>query len=408
MQLRQLTSDEREWYDRVRAIAVSNMPYIPDIAYMFVPVMHDDLGTWACDDYGRIYLSRSGWAAEWTDDQCAWVFIHECLHVLHRHFSRLHGPDFPDHELSGIAADIEINDSIKRIGSLRAVDGSINSGTYHFPANKTSEEYYKRLSKPNTPVLPGAGICSGVASSTESASDDRSRPQGRAPEEITAAIESTAVRINDEEKSNPGSVPGGVLKAAEIILSPPRVDWIQYLMSRVSGAAKTIIAGLQDSSLRRPSRRLAGSTDDIVMPGRRAFSAHIGVVLDSSGSMSKSQTTKALNELFAIGRLPEIEMSFLFYDNAASELLDAKRTTPQEAAKKLIGGGGTDMGAAIDTVVAKMTAVKRKPHMVVVLTDGETPWQRVFTGPVIAGIFPRRGSTPQEVPNDITAIVIED
>jgi predicted metal-dependent peptidase len=70
---------------------------------------------------------------------------------------------------------------------------------------------------------------------------------------------------------------------------------------------------------------------------------------------------------------------------------------------QLFGGGGTNMGAGIDAALE----LKPRPSVVVVLTDGYTPWPaeapkgaRVVVGRVGAGNWP--------VPDWATLIRIED
>ena len=59
---------------------------------------------------------------------------------------------------------------------------------------------------------------------------------------------------------------------------------------------------------------------------------------------------------------------------------------------RLEGGGGTDMGAGIDAAAA----LRPRPDLIIVLTDGYTPW-RSAPPPgirVVVGLMDHRGKTP--------------
>jgi predicted metal-dependent peptidase len=59
---------------------------------------------------------------------------------------------------------------------------------------------------------------------------------------------------------------------------------------------------------------------------------------------------------------------------------------------RLAGGGGTDMGAGLDAAAA----LRPRPDLVIVLTDGYTPW-RSAPPPgmrVVVGLMDRGGKTP--------------
>jgi Mg-chelatase subunit ChlD len=60
---------------------------------------------------------------------------------------------------------------------------------------------------------------------------------------------------------------------------------------------------------------------------------------------------------------------------------------------QLLGGGGTDMGAGL----AKAAEIRPRPDLIVVLTDGHTPWPEAPPRGirVIVGLMDLSGSVPE-------------
>jgi hypothetical protein len=59
---------------------------------------------------------------------------------------------------------------------------------------------------------------------------------------------------------------------------------------------------------------------------------------------------------------------------------------------RLLGGGGTDMGAGLTAAAA----LRPRPDLVIVLTDGHTPWPAAPPGrtKVVVGLLDPTGSVP--------------
>jgi predicted metal-dependent peptidase len=69
----------------------------------------------------------------------------------------------------------------------------------------------------------------------------------------------------------------------------------------------------------------------------------------------------------------------------AQQVLDAHQV-------RLLGGGGTDLRVGLDAA----TAAKPRPDLIIVLTDGHTPWPpaRPPHARVVVGLMDRSGSSP--------------
>jgi predicted metal-dependent peptidase len=72
----------------------------------------------------------------------------------------------------------------------------------------------------------------------------------------------------------------------------------------------------------------------------------------------------------------------------------------------LAGGGGTDMGAGI----AAANALRPRPPVVIVLTDGYTPWphRRPRGSKVVVGLLGEPGAPTPQVPTWARTVLIED
>lgn len=107
----------------------------------------------------------------------------------------------------------------------------------------------------------------------------------------------------------------------------------------------------------------------MVLPTLRQPVPEVAVVCDTSGSMS--------DELLALV-LAEVEglLSTVGVRGQSVRVIacDAAAHTAQRVSSaaqvQLYGGGGTDMGAGI----AAAAELRPKPSVIVVLTDGYTPW----------------------------------
>jgi predicted metal-dependent peptidase len=186
---------------------------------------------------------------------------------------------------------------------------------------------------------------------------------GRAEAEILRRQVAEAIR-SAAASSSPGTVPEAWRRWAEAKLSP-RVDWRRELASLIRRAVAEV-SGAADYSFRRPSRRQ--SVSQAILPSLRQPVPEVAVVVDTSASVSDAQLSRALAEvagiLRAVGTREGVRV--LAVDAAVQACRRVWR--PEQIA--LAGGGGTDMGEGIAAAVR----LRPRPQVVVVLTDGYTPW----------------------------------
>jgi len=106
----------------------------------------------------------------------------------------------------------------------------------------------------------------------------------------------------------------------------------------------------------------------VVLPALRRPVPEVAVICDTSGSMTEDLLAMVLAEveglLRALGLARQVRV--LACDTAVGP---AQRVSSARQVQ-LIGGGGTNMGAGIAAAVA----LRPRPAVTVVLTDGYTPW----------------------------------
>jgi predicted metal-dependent peptidase len=99
----------------------------------------------------------------------------------------------------------------------------------------------------------------------------------------------------------------------------------------------------------------------------------ISVVIDTSGSITRAEIEKYAAELFAI--LASIgssgKLNIIGCDTGTTGPFQVKRAT-EIPNLDLKGGGGTDLRKGIDLALQA-----KKVDIVIVATDGETPWHEV-------------------------------
>lgn len=191
-------------------------------------------------------------------------------------------------------------------------------------------------------------------------------PVGIARDQAELIRLGVAAEIHRAHAREPGTVAGGWLRWAETVL-PSRTDWRRVLAAEVRRAVAAV-AGQVDYSYRRPSRR-AGVAGDVVLPAMQRPVPDVAIVCDTSGSMHDRLLARALAEVEGVlsrAGLRQQQVRVLSVDTD----VHAARRVRRAADVALAGGGGTDMSAGL----AAAENLSPRPSVVVVLTDGYTPW----------------------------------
>ncbi|MBB5117871.1 hypothetical protein AF335_10345 [Streptomyces eurocidicus] len=367
-------------------------PYLATALFALHTVESRQVPTMAVDRYWRCYVSPV-FVERTPVEELAGVWVHEVSHLLRDHHGRSdrvareRGLTGPGERLRmNIAADCEINDDVFGDGLVRP-EGAVDPASLGLPSGELMEDYL-RLFRLGPRMADAAWLDCG------SGADGVEREWELGPDGAHGLSEQErdAVRFRVAEGINgrPGSAPKGWRRWAEEAFHPPQA-WRELLGSAIRSAVAGSGAG-EDYTYGRPSRRSAG-VPGAVLPSLRRRPPRVSVVIDTSGSVSDAELGSALLEVTAISRAVGGRRDLVTVvpcDAAAgiAHLLCRAEGIP------LTGGGGTDLREGF------ARALKGRPDVVVVLTDGWTPWpaERPSCRTVV-GLFPRGSSWREDDPS---------
>jgi predicted metal-dependent peptidase len=358
-----------------RLWAATKFPYLATGVFGAQVIADRGSGTLSVDDSWRMHADPEV-TADWTPAQLGSVLIHHVCHLLRTHGERSQGAGVrPDEAADWIrAADAEINDDLAPAGlelpgrpvlprDLRAEDGLL--AEQYFDAIRRAAASAPSRTGADNPARSGQWLDCG------SGADGIPRPgQGQGSEGGLPRWQAELLRRQVAQDviahgKQPGTVPAGLLRWAEEVLTP-KVNWRAVLAAELRRAVAEI-SGAVDYSYRRPSRRSAVA-GPVVLPALRRPVPEVAVVCDTSGSMTEDLLAMVLAEveglLRALGLARQVRV--LACDTAVAPVQRVSSARQVE----LIGGGGTDMGAGIGAAAA----LRPRPAVTVVLTDGYTPW----------------------------------
>jgi predicted metal-dependent peptidase len=353
-----------------RLWAATKFPYLATGVFGVQVIADPGSGTLSVDESWRMHADPEV-TADWTPAQLGSVLIHHVCHLLRTHGERAQDTGVrPDEAADWIrAADAEINDDLVPAGlelpgrpvlprDLRAEDGLL------------AEQYFAGIRRQAARAAESHAR-SGPWLDCGSGADGIPRPgQGQGSEGGLPRWQADLLRRQVAQDviahgKQPGTVPAGLLRWAEEILTP-KVNWRAVLAAELRRAVAEV-SGAVDYSYRRPSRRSAVA-GPVVLPALRRPVPEVAVVCDTSGSMTEDLLAMVLAEveglLRALGLARQVRV--LACDTAVAP---AQRVSSARQVE-LIGGGGTDMGAGIGAAAA----LRPRPAVTVVLTDGYTPW----------------------------------
>ncbi len=470
-----------------RLRAANDRPYLSTALYALNPVEKPGLGTFAVDEFWRLYYDPKV-IDVWNVEECAAVLIHEVGHLLRDHAARakaLHAPQ----SAWQIAADAAINDDLIKEG-LPLPGSPILPKMFGGEDFRTEEEYLAQLldqadkkpepqpdpngepsdeettadsgedgdnddgkqtesddgedgdedsddsgdgddesedgdggggeddddaegdssgggdgdsaegdangppgsddspqtgdtsgqdgksgggSPPQQPPKPSMGNCGSAADGAkrewEDGPPDDQNEGGLDRGEQDLVRRHVAKEIRESVKSR-GDVPGHWQSWADNVLNP-KIDWRRQFSGAVRSACADV-AGKVDYRYGRPARRQS-CFPDFIMPGMVQPVPIVKQIIDTSGSMSDRDLGDAINEaggvLRACGFREGVETIA-----CDSRIQAVKKVVSKSQLKHMgKGRGGTDMRVGMARAMEK----NPKPHILVVFTDGGTPWPDV-------------------------------
>ena len=404
-----IDKNSRDSFIGARMLAVELAPYFAAAIFRLSPVSVQNLNTVAVDRWWRIYIDFNVFEL-WNVYERALAIIHEVSHLIRDHSQRCDEIDAVP-SLFNIAADAEINDDLNSFEAVVAGEGVqgipdhwVLPARLHPPAEdgKLAEYYYKHIvqEKPsleefgsknpftsshcvNKDCGSGAG---GLRRIWELEEDDTS------VEKVDSAsamlIRRQVARDVFQYQKSQSFVPAGILHWAVKLVKRPTILWKKVLAGKIKRAISNK-AGQVDYSYRRPGRR---QIPLIITPAMRHPVPSIAVILDTSASMSSNDLSSALTEIHGVSRQVGVRGQDLRLIQVDTDICEIKNIYSVKSIK-CHGGGGTDLRVGFKAA----KSLKPKPNIIIVLTDGYTPWPLNAIGQsVIVGLI-----SESKPPNDI-------
>jgi predicted metal-dependent peptidase len=349
-------------------------PYYARAIAALTPIAKPGLGTIAVDARWHLYYDPEWLAGLDPAHRGAVIAAHEVEHLLRDHFERAKAIS-ADARAWNCCGDAEINDD--------ALDGELPPDCVHpkklgWQEGLTAEDYYSE----HTVAMPSAGVCaggSGAGCPHDWEISDGGVEPGNAETLRDAVAQDVRAHVAQHGR---GSVPAGVQVWADARAVPVVIPWRTLLRRAVLGATATL-RGRQVWSA-RPARRQRDNQP--IRPSTARTVPHIGVVVDTSGSMG-SEGDVVMGAL-ATMRSITTRMTVVACDAAVTG-----RSTRMPRTWR--GGGGTDLRQGISQV--------GKCDMLVVITDGDTPWPEVTPSNMIVLC-----TTDRSLPDGCQAIRLQD
>jgi predicted metal-dependent peptidase len=398
-----------------RLWAANKFPYLATALFAANVIEREGVGGEdgiSVDASWRLYVDPDK-AGAWTVPELGSLLIHHTGHLVRDHAGRAEtmGVTESTSQRWSTAADAELNDDLADAG-LTLPGQNILPDDHGWQRGRMAEEYFRLESEPEEgEEAPQSDHGSGAHNHEREWEDppdgDGESPPGLTNHEQDLMRAKTAQDVLDAVRSGQGNVPGNWRRWAEELLRPT-VDWRRALAAEVRRGVQSV-AGAVDYTYRRPSRR-ASTSPTIVLPALEKPVPEVAVVCDTSGSMGARELARVLAEveglLSSIG-LRSSGVRVLAVDTA----VQAVRRVSSARQVELVGGGGTDMSRGI----AAAAALRPRPAVLIVLTDGLTPWpaeapraMRVVIGLLTSsGSSGRVGSLPP-TPPWARVVVIDD
>ena len=385
-----------------RLWAVSRHPYLAAAIFASPVVAVPGLGRVSVDESWRLYVDPE-LVEQWSVEVLGSLLVHHAGHLARDHAGRARSVGVSRHVAKdwALAADAEINDDLVNTG-LRLPGDPVLPQSLGWAPSRLAEEYF-HCEHHDVDVEPDCG--SGADAQTRSwelLADERS---GLPPGERHLTRAQVASDVLRYCREGTGRLSKSWRRWAEDLLEP-KVDWRRVLAAEIRKGVGTV-AGRVDYTYRRPSRR-AQASPQVVLPALERPVPEVVVLCDTSGSMGEDQLARVLAEVDGLLRgvgLARSRMRVMAVDAA----VHAVQRVSSGRRVELLGGGGTDMGAGVEAAAR----LRPRPSVVVVLTDGLTPWPaappkgiEVVVGLIGGG--PPRGGRSWEPPAWARVVHIDD
>lgn len=343
--------------EKMLYLATEKYPYFARGFYAMIPIDTPNVTTIGVDKYWRLYYNQDFLDATFSGIR-ADIIAHELEHLIRAHHERVCNRES---QIWNIATDAEINDDYPELTRFGVSPTKIGCNDH-----ETAEFYYNHMVNSNScdldVVIQGHG----------SGSDGVQRPwEHGAPDEKNVGIDldsaSTLLdNIADDiisHSKQAGEVPNNLIIWANARKNGhlPKISWKRIIANKIRSYA----SGRVDFTYSKISRRQTSSTG-VVLPALHRPIVSVGCIVDTSGSMNDMGDWIG-GCLHSITQM-RCNSSVISCDAEIANTFPLRNWTD---VRKCMGGGGTDMRPAIEYA-------KNKFDLLIVLTDGYTPWPDVW------------------------------
>jgi predicted metal-dependent peptidase len=413
---RKPTDDQRLHHAAWMVTALDVMPYMDSVLFSLRLLDAPGLGTFAVDKHHRLYIDFDK-VIGWGHQACAEALLHEAMHLIYDHAdeAELMAVKKSERKMFNVCADAALNDDLRDAGcttieEIGVLPAALDLGDYETAGYYLTQLRARRENQPPPPPPPplpappgsGAGGADGSdgpedqdedqdgerdagepyegcgsASGSEPApceldeDDDLGGLAPAAGEGEHAIVQAnTAQAIQSHAKSH-GTMPAGLVTWADAQLAPPTIPWRQTLRAHIRRGVNARSGDVDQTYNRRSRRRhhvMLGQDRRIVFPGTYAPAPTLVCVRDTSGSVSDRELAEFTNEVVGIAKQLSIKGNDLQIMDVDAQVHSTKAFKGAETLIERSGHGGTDMCVGIDA------ALELRPTVIVVMTDGETPW----------------------------------
>jgi len=373
-----------------KIIAQARWPYMSTLIFSLRIVEAPDLPTLAVDAGWRMYYNPA-FVLEQIPEVLATMVLHEALHCVSKHSTRFQslGREDSSHVTWNLAGDANINeildeakmpwgefdpvryDSLAKYGVKKAMTTEVTFFTMvkHFEDNPSKERDHSDC----------GSVTGGTSRGYELPKNNDENPTIKSDQQDVIRDRVAQDVIKHSREKGMGSVPGELLRWANELLNP-QIDWKRELAGSLRSSLATVL-GKRDYTFSRPSRRqssMAQSDPEFILPSmRKPTPPTIAIVIDTSGSVNEKEITEFLSEVDGIATANGIAQGITVIpcDSQVGEIQKI-RSISGIAEIKLRGGGGTDLRVGISAA----ESLKPQPKIIIVLTDGYTPWPDSING----------------------------
>ena len=332
-----------------------------------IPTKDLPIETPACVTLAGDMYYRPDWIKTLSDDEVKGIVCHEIMHLAYLHLTRLQQRN---PELWNIAADLKINLDIHNSSHMTLPKGVLiseyGSWSHQIPGGKTividdigkktTEQIYEELKQqaPKQKIqkfLLDIVVGSGLGKKSKGKGKNKSTvgkalydklKQKMSKSELDNIAREWQGRVSTANQLSKGTTPAGVLRDMSA-LENPELSWLQIIQGRFSKNEKR-------KTWKFPNKRW--------LP--MYFPAHVKekglkavIAIDTSGSMSESELSQALTEIWGLSQqFKSIHLFITTCDAKVHDIFEVKNGNKTRLFDiiKFRGGGGTSSVPVFDMI----------------------------------------------------------